>query len=60
MDLDETVWEVWTGFIWLRIWIGNGFYEWGNEPSVPPEDGDFLVAEQLSASQEGLCSIKFV
>jgi hypothetical protein len=26
MDLKEMEWEVWTGLIWLRIWIGGGLF----------------------------------
>ena len=26
MDLKEIEWEVWTGLLWLRIWIGGGLF----------------------------------
>jgi hypothetical protein len=36
-----------------------GAGEWGDEPSGSIKCGEFLVAEDLLGSQEGLCSMGF-
>jgi hypothetical protein len=47
----------WAGLNWL--WTGTGDrHEYGNEPLSSIKCGEFL--DQLLASQEGLCSMKFV
>jgi len=42
IDLQELGWEVWTGSSWLRIGIGGGPLECGNETSVSIKCGEFL------------------
>ena len=60
MDLQEVVWGgAWTGLIWLRIRVGRG-----NKLSDSikcGEGGNFLTScQDLSVSQEGLCSLELV
>jgi len=42
MDLKETGWEVWTGYIWISIGTSGGSCEHGNELSGSIKGGEFL------------------
>jgi hypothetical protein len=45
MDLQEVgCGRTWTGLSWLRIGIGGGHFECGNEPSVTIKAENFLTS----------------
>jgi hypothetical protein len=46
VELKETRYRVWTGFIWLGIVIRSGLLRVNNEPSGYTKGGEFL--DQLS------------
>jgi hypothetical protein len=59
--LRKWVGRLWIGYMWLTIGARvAGSCEHGNEPSGSIKDVEFLVTGRLSASEEGLCSIKIV
>jgi hypothetical protein len=59
MDLTEVGWGVWTGLIWLRIERGGGpLWMWWWTFGFHKIRGISGVAEDLIASQEGLCSVE--
>jgi hypothetical protein len=58
LDLREMKWDVWIGFIWLRIGTSGGLlwtrqWTFGFHKTL----GSSWVAAQLAASQEGLSSM---
>jgi hypothetical protein len=61
VDLQELGWGAWIGFIWLRIGTGGGLL-WVRESTFGfhKTRGISWLAEDLLASQEGLCSIELV
>jgi hypothetical protein len=61
MDLREVGWWAWTGSIWLRIGTGGGLlwmrlWTFGSHKMR----GISWVAQDVLASQEGLCSMEWV
>lgn len=44
MYLEETEWDVWAGFIWLRIQTNIESSEYGTEASGSTKNGDFLTS----------------
>lgn len=52
---------MWNGFSWHRIQYRGGLFRTHKRPlGSVINDGNFLIAEQLSASEGGLCSGKSV
>jgi len=46
--------------IWLKIGTSSGFLRTGKEPSGSIKSREFLLAEELLASQEGLRSAELL
>jgi hypothetical protein len=61
MDLREVGWRAWTGSIWLRIRTGGGLL-WMRLWTFRVHKMRRIswVADDVSASQEGLCSMELV
>ena len=59
IDLQEVGWGEWTGLIWLTIGTGGGaLVNAVMDLRLPQNTGNFVTAENKSASQEGLCSME--